>query len=164
MRYRQAKKNKSESIKCLTCQILNSEIIPPGGIILQTKYWSCDHAYDIALPGFLFLKTNRHVESVVDLNENEAKEFGTVLLSITKAINKILRPERIYVLRYGEVIRHVHFWLLPRTKEVLKNCGKGPEAIRSIVEFYRDNYSMKNKEKEIIDVVEKLKGLLSGKS
>lgn len=151
-------------MNCLTCQILRGELNPPGGIILQTKYWSCDHAYDIPLPGFLFLKTNRHVESIASLNENEANEFGSVLLKITKAMDKILRPERIYVLRYGEVIRHVHFWLLPRTKEVMKNCGKGPESVRAIIDYYRNNFSMKDKEKETLKIVEKLKGLLNEKS
>lgn len=151
-------------MNCLTCQILRGELNPPGGIILQTKYWSCDHAYDIPLPGFLFLKANRHVESVASLNENEANEFGSVLLKITKAMDKILGPERIYVLRYGEVIRHVHFWLLPRTKEVMKNCGKGPESVRAIIDYYRNNFSMKDKEKEILKIVEKLKELLNEKS
>lgn len=151
-------------MSCLTCQILRGELNPPGGIILQTKYWSCDHAYDIPLPGFLFLKTNRHVESIASLNENEANEFGSVLLKITKAMDKILEPERIYVLRYGEVIRHVHFWLLPRTEEAMKSCGKGPESVRAIIDYYRNNFSMKDKEKEIIKIVERLKGLLNKKS
>lgn len=161
MKKRKLGKNSTE---CLPCQILRGKTIPPGGIIFQTKYWSCDHAFDIPLPGFLFLKTNRHVESITNLNENEAKELGPALLKITKAIDEILTPERIYVLRYGEVIKHVHFWLLPRTYEVLKNCGKGPESVRTIVDFYRNNVSMKDKEKEILGTVEKLRGVLNAKS
>lgn len=155
---------KKTSQNCLTCQILKNESIAPGGIIFKTKYWSCDHAFDILLPGFLVLKTNRHIESIANLNKKEAEEFGSVLLKITQAMDKVLRPERIYVLRYGEVVRHVHFWLIPRTKEVLKRCGKGPESVRRIVGFYRDNFSIKDKEKAILKVVRKLKEVLGEKS
>jgi hypothetical protein len=30
-------------------------------------------------------------------------------------VERVVRPERIYVASYGERVRHVHFFLLPRT-------------------------------------------------
>lgn len=152
---------KTESNKCLSCQFVSGELVSPGGIILETKYWSCDHAFDVPLPGFLILKTNRHTESITKLTADEARELGLLLLKITKVIDTVLKPERIYVLRFGEVVRHVHFWLLPRTKEVLENCGKGPESVRTIVNFYRNNFSMKEREKEILNIIKELREALN---
>jgi hypothetical protein len=31
-------------------------------------------------------------------------------------VERVLRPERTYVASYGERVRHVHFFLLPRTR------------------------------------------------
>lgn len=144
---------------CLTCQF-NKGITTPGGIVFQTKHWLCDHSFDTPLPGFLILKTRRHVESFAYLTQEEACEFGIVLFKLTKALKQVLHPEKIYILKFGEVVKHLHFWLIPRTTEVLKNCGKGPESVMKIIEFYRSNFSIKDKKAEIINIIKQLQMLL----
>jgi hypothetical protein len=32
------------------------------------------------------------------------------------AVERIIRPERVYVASYNERVRHLHFYLLPRTR------------------------------------------------
>ena len=41
--------------------------------------------------------------------------LGPVLRSAVGAVERVVQPERVYVASYGERIRHVHFFLLPRT-------------------------------------------------
>jgi hypothetical protein len=38
-----------------------------------------------------------------------------VLRAAVAAVERVVRPERVYVASYGERVRHVHFFLLPRT-------------------------------------------------
>jgi hypothetical protein len=41
-----------------------------------------------------------------------------VLRAAVGAIERVVRPERTYVASYGERVRHVHFFLLPRTRSL----------------------------------------------
>ena len=41
--------------------------------------------------------------------------MGPVLRAAVAAVERVVRPERVYVASYGERLRHVHFFLLPRT-------------------------------------------------
>ena len=46
----------------------------------------------------------------------EAAALGPVLrAAVRRAVERVVRPERVYVASYGERVRHVHFFLLPRT-------------------------------------------------
>jgi diadenosine tetraphosphate (Ap4A) HIT family hydrolase len=61
------------------------------------------------------VKLRRHAESLAELTPAEAAALGPVLRSAVAAVERVVRPERVYVASYGERVRHVHFFLLPRT-------------------------------------------------
>ena len=44
--------------------------------------------------------------------------LGPILRAGVAAIERVVRPERTYVASYNERIRHVHFFLLPRTRSL----------------------------------------------
>ena len=48
----------------------------------------------------------------------EAAALGPILRAGVAAIERVVRPERTYVASYNERIRHVHFFLLPRTRSL----------------------------------------------
>jgi diadenosine tetraphosphate (Ap4A) HIT family hydrolase len=60
----------------------------------------------------------RHCESLADLTAAEAAALGPVLRAAVAAIERVVRPERTYVASYNERVRHVHFFLLPRTRSL----------------------------------------------
>ena len=49
------------------------------------------------------------------LTAEEAASLGPVLRAAVTAIERVVRPDRVYVASYGERVRHVHYFLLPRT-------------------------------------------------
>jgi diadenosine tetraphosphate (Ap4A) HIT family hydrolase len=53
---------------------------------------------------------------LAELTPPEAAALGPVLHAAVAAIERVVRPERTYVASYGERVRHVHFFLLPRTR------------------------------------------------
>jgi diadenosine tetraphosphate (Ap4A) HIT family hydrolase len=66
-------------------------------------------------PGELLVVLRRHEEAIAALTDAEAEALGPILRAGTRAIERIVRPERVYVASFNERIRHVHFFLLPRT-------------------------------------------------
>ena len=53
--------------------------------------------------------------SIAQLTDAESASLGPVLRAAVAAVERVVRPERVYVASYGERVRHVHFFLLPRT-------------------------------------------------
>ena len=94
-------------------------ITAPGGPIYDDGLWLVSHHTGPHTdPGELIVKLRRHCESLADLTPAEAAALGPVLRAAVAAIERVVRPERTYVASYGERVRHVHFFLLPRTRSL----------------------------------------------
>lgn len=104
---------------CAVCAELVGRPPAPGGIVFQNAWWQVDHhTGPWTDPGELIVKARRHVESIGGLTGPEAAALGPVLQAAVAAVERVVRPERVYVASYGERVRHVHFFLLPRTRRL----------------------------------------------
>ena len=102
---------------CPICAQLAGATPPPaGGVIFDDGRWVVTHhPKPYADPGELIVQCRRHCESLGDLTQDEAAALGPVLRAAVHAIETTVRPERVYAACFGERVRHVHFYLLPRT-------------------------------------------------
>jgi diadenosine tetraphosphate (Ap4A) HIT family hydrolase len=66
-------------------------------------------------PGELIVKLRRHADSLDDLTAAETAALGPVLRAAAGAVDRAIRPERVYVASFSERVRHLHFYVLPRT-------------------------------------------------
>lgn len=102
---------------CSICVQVAGGIAAPGGPIFDDGLWLVSHHTGPHTdPGELIVQARRHCESLGDLTETEAAALGPALRAAVAAIERVVRPERTYVASYGERVRHVHFFLLPRTR------------------------------------------------
>jgi diadenosine tetraphosphate (Ap4A) HIT family hydrolase len=99
---------------CLGCDVVAGRVAAPGGIIWDDALWQVDHAVPLLLRGWLIVKPKRHVESIAELDPDEAAALGPLLRDTAAAVTAALQPERVYVLSLGESVRHVHWHVLPR--------------------------------------------------
>jgi diadenosine tetraphosphate (Ap4A) HIT family hydrolase len=104
---------------CPVCEELAGRVPIPGGVVHRNEWWEvAHHPGPWTDPGELMVKARRHVESLSELTPAEAAALGPVLRAAVGAIERVVRPERVYVASYGERVRHVHFFLLPRTSSL----------------------------------------------
>jgi diadenosine tetraphosphate (Ap4A) HIT family hydrolase len=100
---------------CMACRANRGELHPPGGVIYDDGLWRLEHMLMPAvLPGWLILKTLRHVESLSKLTMAEAAALGPLLHRATRALELATGADRIYSALFAEAVRHVHFHLIPR--------------------------------------------------
>jgi diadenosine tetraphosphate (Ap4A) HIT family hydrolase len=100
---------------CLACDVTAHRIEPPGGTILDERGWLLEHALSpVPLKGWLILKPRRHVEHLGELNGDEAAALGPLIAKVSAAMTAALHPDRIYLTSFGEVVRHVHLYFVPR--------------------------------------------------
>jgi histidine triad (HIT) family protein len=104
------------STACPICDEVQGRIAAPGGPIHDDGLWLVSHHTGrYTDPGELLVKLRRHVESVAELSAEEASALGPVLRAASAAVTEVVRPERVYLASFGERVRHVHFYVLPRT-------------------------------------------------
>ncbi len=104
---------------CVRCAEVEGRAATPGGVIFDDGMWHVTHhPSGYTDPGELIVKTRRHCESVAQLTREEAAALGPVLRAAVAAVEQVVRPERVYVACFGERVRHVHFFLLPRGRDL----------------------------------------------
>jgi diadenosine tetraphosphate (Ap4A) HIT family hydrolase len=101
---------------CPICNEVAGRSAAPGGAIHDDGFWLVSHHLGpYTDPGELIVKLRRHVESLADLTDAEAAALGPILRAAAEAVDRVIRPERVYVAAFSERVRHVHFYVLPRT-------------------------------------------------
>lgn len=104
---------------CSICEQVAGRVTAPGGPVHDDGLWVVSHHTGPHTdPGELIVKLRRHCESLAELTVEEAAALGPVLRAAVAAIERVMRPERTYVASYNERVRHVHFFLLPRTRDL----------------------------------------------
>ena len=102
-------------IGCISCDILAGKLKVPGGVIYENQYWHVDSVVSpVTWRGFLIIKLKRHCEQLAELTQEEADTLGPVIQVTCSALMDVLKPAKVYVSSFGEDIKHIHFWVLPR--------------------------------------------------
>ena len=101
--------------RCIACDVVSGRIVPPGGILLDDGLWVLSHSVSpVLLRGWLILEPRRHVEHLAELTEAEAAALGPMIGRVSSAVMRALQAEKVYACSFGEVVRHVHWYLIPR--------------------------------------------------
>jgi diadenosine tetraphosphate (Ap4A) HIT family hydrolase len=116
----------------MACDIVDGVLAVPGGVILEEDSWLVDHSVSpVMLAGFLIAKPTRHVEHIAHLTDGEAPAMGRVLRKASDALMRVLAPEKVYVCSFGSLVRHVHFYLVPRLDSMPAELG-GAELLGEV--------------------------------
>jgi diadenosine tetraphosphate (Ap4A) HIT family hydrolase len=100
---------------CVSCDILAGRRSEPGGVIYEDEYWHVGSVVrPVVWPGFLVVKLKRHCEQLSELTPAEAAALGPVLQVTCQALASVLNPAKVYVCSFGDGVKHIHFWILPR--------------------------------------------------
>jgi diadenosine tetraphosphate (Ap4A) HIT family hydrolase len=68
--------------------------------------------------GWVVVYLRRHAAGLTDMSAAELRSMGPTLATAASAIERVLEPERVYSLMFGENVPHVHVVLVPRGKDV----------------------------------------------
>lgn len=99
----------------MSCDIIAGKRTVPGGVIYEDAYWHVDSVTSpVYWQGFLIIKLKRHCEHLAELTPEEANALGPVIQRTCLALTKVLKPAKVYVCSFGDGIKHIHFWVLPR--------------------------------------------------
>jgi diadenosine tetraphosphate (Ap4A) HIT family hydrolase len=104
---------------CVSCDILAGKRTPPGGTIYENECWRVDSVLSpVVWRGFLIIKLKRRCEHLAELTHEEAAMLGPVIRMTCAAVSEALKPAKVYVCSFGDGVKHIHFWVLPRPQKM----------------------------------------------
>ncbi|HKU63023.1 MAG TPA: hypothetical protein VJQ44_17610 [Gemmatimonadales bacterium] len=104
---------------CPICDEVAGRLSAPGGPIYDDGLWLVSHHTGAWTdPGEVLVKLRRHVESLSQVTPEEAAALGPILRAGVEATERVVAPERTYVMSFNERLRHLHFYILPRTRSL----------------------------------------------
>lgn len=125
---------------CGTCRANRGEIVAPGGVIHEDPLWRIEHILrPIPMLGWLIAKPIRHVTSFAALTSQEAASFGPLIHRTTRALQRIMDAEKVYLCLFAEAegFVHIHFHLIPAARG-LPIGRRGPAIFDLIGEAKRE--------------------------
>jgi diadenosine tetraphosphate (Ap4A) HIT family hydrolase len=96
---------------CLLCQT-------PGGTVLwQNQHLRVIDACDALYPGFTRVIWTAHVVEMTDLSAAEQIELLRVVLLVEQAQRAELKPDKVNLAAFGNVVPHLHWHVIPRWQD-----------------------------------------------
>lgn len=106
---------------CVVCREHAAGVMTP---VRTGRLWVVrHHPPPVPVGGWLIVDLARHAETWDELTDDEAREAGMVIRAATAAIRSVTRCERVYLLSFAEVARHVHVHLVPRHESDRRTDG-----------------------------------------
>jgi len=82
-------------------------------------YFCVEPCVTCLVPGYLIVTPQRPAVSLSQLECSVLAALGPTLAAATRAIEVVIRPERVYCALLAEETRSIHFHLFPRTEWLL---------------------------------------------
>ena len=96
---------------CLLCQA-------PGGTVLwQNEHLRVIDANDALYPGFTRVIWTAHVVEMTDLTAAQQTELLRVVLLVEQVQRTELKPDKVNLAAFGNVVPHLHWHVIPRWQD-----------------------------------------------
>lgn len=87
-------------------------------IVFKNSFFQVEQSAK-TVAGHLIVRLVQPVNHLHEMPAEALAELGPLLARATAAIEKVVQPERVYVIRLGEEVEAIHFHLFPRTRAML---------------------------------------------
>jgi histidine triad (HIT) family protein len=103
-------------VDCAICQ--NIAAGKPDSYLFENNEWLLRHSRETNIEGYLILEARRHILDLSQATANEIASYGPMLAMATRAIRKVVAPEKVYTFTLAEAVPHLHIHLIPRAKDM----------------------------------------------
>jgi diadenosine tetraphosphate (Ap4A) HIT family hydrolase len=87
--------------------------------VYTNRHFCVEPCVTCFVPGYLIVTPQLRAASLSELERDALASLGPTLAAATRAIEVVIRPERVYCALFAEETRSVHFHLFPRSAWLL---------------------------------------------
>jgi len=104
--------------------------------VKEYNHWIVQVTDSQQLLGYLVISLKRHAEFFIDVTDDELLEFRDICEDMQLALEENFKPDWYNYQQFGNLNRHLHFYLIPRYKTprefngrtfIDERFGKAPE-------------------------------------
>ena len=121
-------------------------------LLWQNDHLKIEQCYSCAVHGYLIVSPNTAADALHKLEVSALDELGGVLARATRAVQSIIKPQKIYCANFSEEDSSVHFHVFPRshvlTTEFLMEYPNQKKLIHGpvLLDWARTKYKAKPEE------------------
>ncbi|MFF0501790.1 hypothetical protein ACFYU5_35750 [Nocardia aobensis] len=112
-----------------SCRICAADNADESAIVFRDDLWTAHIVPGFDVPGWFFLRTIRHAERLVGLDDNELATFARRARDLTAAVTSATGSEAAYMLMFGDNNPHFHVLIAARGAEVSAD-RRGPDIMK----------------------------------
>ncbi len=88
--------------------------------LFETEHFVARQADGYRIPGYVIIMSKSARTALADFSAAEQAELMQCIARAEALVQKLIQPERIYVMKFAEVNQTVHFHVFPRTAAIGK--------------------------------------------
>lgn len=89
-----------------------------GNLIFADEIFSLEACLAHQIPGYLILRLRQVHPTFSGLSDQVAQQLGLAVAKISALVEGKVAAETVYVMRFGEESRQIHFHIFPRTRRM----------------------------------------------
>lgn len=98
---------------CVKGEIMAKVGVEIGPLSVSTLYLFREQSH----PGRVIVAYKEHVDDLMDLADEERNAFFADVARAARAVKKAFNPDKINYAAFGDLLRHLHFHLVPKYKD-----------------------------------------------
>ena len=110
----------------------------PNSTVIITKNFDIHQDWEIPIPGFFILATQRKIKSIAEFTDDEAQEYILLLRKLRQGMKEKLNIGEVYFFQNEDSSSGFHVWIFPRL-EWMKKFGKKIQSVRPIMEYAKEH-------------------------
>lgn len=96
---------------CILCHPTNENVL------WMNKQMRVIHVDDPIYPGYFRVIWNTHVAEMSDLSDQDREMLQKVLLTVEKVLRQQMRPDKINLAQFGNMVPHLHWHIIARYRD-----------------------------------------------
>ncbi|MDF1798708.1 MAG: hypothetical protein P1V81_05995 [Planctomycetota bacterium] len=84
-------------------------------LIFETANFTAEQASGYRLPGYVIVQLKPPGTQLAALTPAQSAELTACLAEAERLVQELVQPERIYLMKFGELVPQIHFHVMPRT-------------------------------------------------
>ena len=144
--------NNKWNCECIGCSIALGEIMPPGGVIEETKNFILHQDPEIPIKAFFIIASKKHIKSISELNYEESQELFNLVYRTRVTMKNVKDIKEVTIIQ-EERSGHFHLWLLPRYEWMEERFQNSLTSVREITEYAKINFKSEENIQSILETV-----------
>jgi len=101
---------------CFLCDLMEKK--KPDNLIMENEHAMVTFI-DETREGQCLIFTKNHRKSMTEMNIDEYRSVGEIIIKVSKALEKKYDCEKTYLLCISDMVEHIHFHLIPKHKNLV---------------------------------------------